>query len=284
VSASRIEFTGFKNANGPLTKRIYLRDGRIDKDDDACHMVRGTARRVVITRGMEDMADFINKMPSDEAYALGRLREDLPDQVEIVTQDRLDIARAKNPAVIARTKEFLIFKKGEPGIVLFDVDYKGAPAAIRRRLMESGGPGPLCAKFFPSSGPPLVSSAPRRAVNCGIRKRARSTRTRAASTLSSRWRMPAIFRVSSPPCTTVCGWPDRDGECARPQARSSNGRSSTNRLGRRSVLSLKVGQSSSFRSYKAPAPPLLMGAEHGRHQRDPGIDRRRNQHVQAAQG
>jgi hypothetical protein len=88
------------------------------------------------------LSTLINKLASNEAPALGRLRDDVTDCVEIVTNDELD--DTQNPAVIARTKDFLIWKEGEQGIALFDIDLKGMPEAARQRVKEKGIWATLC--------------------------------------------------------------------------------------------------------------------------------------------
>jgi len=95
-----IEVTAFRDDGGPLTKKIYLNaDGMVGNDSRQCFMSRGTAWRVELD-SVQAVADFINKMPASEAYALGGLKDGHPDSVRVVTA-----AKAKNdPAVIARTK------------------------------------------------------------------------------------------------------------------------------------------------------------------------------------
>src|SRR5262245_23755881 len=106
------EITVFeKSGGGPLTKRIALRDGKIVNNSSACRMANGSARRVKIDT-MQALADLINTFTASEAYALGRLKDGLPDHVRVVLAAKLNGAKA--PSVIARTKEYLIFKEGEP--------------------------------------------------------------------------------------------------------------------------------------------------------------------------
>jgi hypothetical protein len=98
-------------------------------------MANGTARRVKID-DMEELGNLINKFKQNEAYALGRLTDGVPGRVEVVRADRLNGATS----VIARTKEFLVFKEGKPGLVLLDIDLKGMPEAAKRRMAECGSP------------------------------------------------------------------------------------------------------------------------------------------------
>jgi hypothetical protein len=99
---------------------------------------------------MEELAGLINSMNASEAYSLGRLRDDLPDCVKVVTSDKVERARLKNPAVIARSQEYVIFKEGEPGLALIDIDFKGAPAEIRQRLIDNGGAWATLCEVLPA--------------------------------------------------------------------------------------------------------------------------------------
>jgi len=74
------EITVFEKTGGPLTKRIALRDGKIVNDSSACRMANGFARRIMIDN-VRSLADLINAFKSNEAYALGRLKDGLPDRV-----------------------------------------------------------------------------------------------------------------------------------------------------------------------------------------------------------
>ena len=50
---------------------------------------------------LEAFADLLAGMPSNQALALGRLRSDLADTVQIVTKARLDELKGEAPNVIA---------------------------------------------------------------------------------------------------------------------------------------------------------------------------------------
>src|SRR6516164_8770613 len=100
-----IELTGFTKANGPLTKRISLApDGTPKSDGSACVMARGTARRLSIAN-MGQLATVIENIRHDQAIALGTLRIGLPDNVEIVTKQKLN----GQLGVIARTGTDIVF-------------------------------------------------------------------------------------------------------------------------------------------------------------------------------
>jgi len=71
MNQCRTEFTVFEKRDGPLTKRIALRDGKIVNDSSACRMANGSARRVRLD-SMAALADLIDNFASNQAYALGR--------------------------------------------------------------------------------------------------------------------------------------------------------------------------------------------------------------------
>ena len=140
------EITVFKKSGGPLTKRLALRDRKIVNDSSACFMARGSAHRVKID-SVQALADLINNFAPNQAYALGRLKDGVPDGAKVVVADELK--DAGDPSVIARTKKYLIFKEGEPGFVLLDIDVKDMPDTVKRSIEGCGGPwGALC-KVFP---------------------------------------------------------------------------------------------------------------------------------------
>ena len=131
------EIVVFTKAGGPLTKRISLNeDGSIKKDNSAGIMARGQARRAKVA-DVEQLAALIEKLRSEQAIALGALRADLPDEVEIVTKDKLD--GQSPPNVIARTSNDIVYRKGRPAFVLLDYDTKGMPPAVAARLEALGG-------------------------------------------------------------------------------------------------------------------------------------------------
>jgi hypothetical protein len=131
------EITLFEKQGGALSKRIWLDpSGRVSSDGSACLMTQGTARRIEIA-DVRGYADLVNDCASNEALALGRLKDGLPQRVCVVTADKLN--GGSEPATIARTKQFLVFEPGAGGLVLFDFDPKGMSAAVERRLRECGG-------------------------------------------------------------------------------------------------------------------------------------------------
>jgi hypothetical protein len=142
VSEWRAEITVFEKAGGPLTKRIALVDGKPVSDASSCRMANGFARRVRID-DMQGFADLINGFSPNEAYALGRIKDGLPDRVRVIRADKLN--GVSDPAIIARTQDYLVFNKGEFGLALLDTDFKNMSPNVARRMEEVGGFwGALC--------------------------------------------------------------------------------------------------------------------------------------------
>src|SRR6516225_8836567 len=111
------EITLLRKANAqPLTKHIYLNQtGHVVSDGSACVMTSGVAGRFCFTR-IGDFAELLGQLAPDFALALGVLRDDLPNQVEIVTKRRLN--GGMTPGVVARTRDFFMFRDSTPALAL----------------------------------------------------------------------------------------------------------------------------------------------------------------------
>ncbi len=107
---SKIQITVFRSAKGQLTKLISMEAGKLKSDGSACRMASGTARRVTLD-SLASLAELLQRMPSNEAIALGRLRQGLADKVDVVLKKELN--ESKSPGIIARTREYLEFAPGE---------------------------------------------------------------------------------------------------------------------------------------------------------------------------
>jgi hypothetical protein len=144
-----IEIVVFAKSGGPLTKQITLnQDGTLHSDGSACVMVAGTARRVRLD-SLAALAQLIGGMASDEAIALGALRSDLPDDVQITTKDKLN-GSASIPNLIARSTDFIAYRPGQPAFALIDIDTKGMPQQVRERIATSGGYGAALTAVLPA--------------------------------------------------------------------------------------------------------------------------------------
>jgi len=145
-----IEITAFTSDTGPLTKKISLApDGSLVSDGSACVMSRGTAKRLRLA-GFADFARLIGGLKSNEAIALGALRSDLSDEVQVVTHKKLTELNGHAPStVIARTAGHISYHPEKSAVVLLDYDTKGMPPDVKSRVDAAGG-------FWPS----LLSVAP----------------------------------------------------------------------------------------------------------------------------
>src|SRR5262249_6012502 len=91
----------------------------------------------------QELADLTNNVTASEAYALGRLKDGVLDGAKVVVANELK--DESDPAVIARTKKYLVFKEGEPALALLDIDVKEMPDTVKRRVEKCGGAlGALC--------------------------------------------------------------------------------------------------------------------------------------------
>jgi hypothetical protein len=142
-----IEITGLWKRDGPLTKHIAVAsDGSIRSDASACVMSFGTAYRVHF-HDFAEIAPWISGLQANEALALGRLREDLPEQVNVVTKLRLTELNGRAPAdTISRSTGQINYKQGQPALALIDYDVKGMPTPVRERLGRAGGLWPKLGK------------------------------------------------------------------------------------------------------------------------------------------
>jgi hypothetical protein len=124
---SAIEITVVRKADGlPLTKRISLGpDGSLRSDGSACVMSRGTASRFGFSR-IGELAELIEQLGPDQALTLGGLRPDLPARVEVTTKRRLN--GSTRPDLVARSREYIAYRSGQPAVALIDYDIKGAIA------------------------------------------------------------------------------------------------------------------------------------------------------------
>ena len=131
-----IELTRFTKDGGPLTKQISLSpDGTLVKDASACVMTHGTAERVRVA-GVNALGALIEDLAPSQAIALGTLRPDLPDKVEVTTKKRL-VNGVARPDIIARTGANIIYRG--PAFALLDYDSKGMSPAVAAELKRAGG-------------------------------------------------------------------------------------------------------------------------------------------------
>ncbi len=134
------EIVGLTSASGLLTKRISLGDdGLLISDGSACVMAQGAAKRVRLP-GMTAFADLIGGLKSSEAIALGSLRHDLPDEVQVTTARKLaELNSSASCHTIARTAGHISYATKQPALALLDYDTKGMPATVAERVSALGG-------------------------------------------------------------------------------------------------------------------------------------------------
>jgi hypothetical protein len=118
-----IEITRRSKNGGPLTKQIKLTpDGSLISDGSACLMARGVAQRVKLD-SLREVANLIQQLESNEAIALGALRTDPPDTVDVTTQKRLaKLNGSALPNLIARNSSRITYQAGRPALALIDFD------------------------------------------------------------------------------------------------------------------------------------------------------------------
>lgn len=132
TAGSKIEITVFDKAGGPLTKVISLNaEGKVDSDGSACVMTKGSARRVVIA-DVGGFAELIGGLRPYQGIALGAMRKDLPDEVDIVIKAKLNGKKG----VIARTREYFSFREGKLALAPIDFDREGMPDDVEERIAD----------------------------------------------------------------------------------------------------------------------------------------------------
>ena len=140
-----ISVTIFEKSSGSLSKHVAIGpDGRLTSDASQCRMWEGTAKRASANTARE-FAEIVGTCTSRQALALGYLREDIPDNVPLVTKAELE----RHPNAIARTRDFIFYRKGVPAWGLIDFDTKGMPPGIAATIREAGGLWPLLCQCIP---------------------------------------------------------------------------------------------------------------------------------------
>src|SRR5262245_9646080 len=130
-----MEITVLTKADGPLTKHISLNGSEVKSDGSACVMSRALAR-LMQAADIQHLATLIEGLQSSQAIALGAMRPDLPDEVEVTTKKQLN--GEARPDLIARTGSNILYREKQPAPVLLDFDQKGMPPEVRERINELG--------------------------------------------------------------------------------------------------------------------------------------------------
>ena len=136
-----IELTKFVKTDGTksavLTKIAYVdkASGKIRIDGSHCRMSYWRAHRLLVP-SVHALAEAINSLQSNEAIAIGTLKEGVADGARVVI--KRDLPKTETADRIARTKDFVIFPEYGAGYMLFDVDTKGMPQPVRDRVAALG--------------------------------------------------------------------------------------------------------------------------------------------------
>ena len=118
-----------------MSKRISLdQQGALRSDGSHCLMVKGTAVRAPASTAI-DLAEIIAGCSSEEAIALGALKDGLPNSVPITVPAKIE----DNPGAITRSRDFIDYHPGTPAWGLIDFDTKGTPAHVSARIEAAGG-------------------------------------------------------------------------------------------------------------------------------------------------
>jgi len=118
-----------------MSKRISLTDdGKLRSDGSECRMTTGTAARAFAGTATA-LARIIETCHSDQAIALGALSDGFVSPVSITTKRRVD----QHPGSIARTHDFINYRRGSPAWALIDFDTKGMPEEVKTKINATGG-------------------------------------------------------------------------------------------------------------------------------------------------
>ena len=131
-------------------------------DGSACVMTGGAAERVKVA-GVDTLGALIESLAPSQALALGTLRADLPDKVEVATKKTL-VNGVARPDVIARTGANIVYHG--PAFALLDFDTKGMPAGVAAELQRLGGFWPALVTVLPALGD--VARVTRRSTSAGL--------------------------------------------------------------------------------------------------------------------
>src|SRR5258707_2691495 len=128
-------------------------------------MSRGTARRVPIA-SIEEFAALTANLTSTQAWAMGALRDGLPDEVRVIVKAKLDQRTQPSDSIIARTTEFLTFRPGRPALLPIDFDTKGMPPTVAEKLKD----GLLAALTAVLPDAAITGRVTRRSTSAGLRR------------------------------------------------------------------------------------------------------------------
>jgi hypothetical protein len=134
---SRPEITLIKKtgASPVMSKRISLDEqGNVRSDGSKCLMAEGIATRAKAETAA-DLAKHMAACGTDQAIALGKLRDDIAVPAKITSLAKLK----DSPSAIARTREYIDYPVEGPAWVLIDFDTKGMPPKVAAFIEAAGG-------------------------------------------------------------------------------------------------------------------------------------------------
>jgi len=118
-----------------MSKRISLtNDGKLRSDGSECRMISGTANRALAGTATA-LSRIIASCRSDQAVALGVLKQELPESVDVTIPNRL----GKHPGAITRSRSCIDYRRGISAWCLIDFDTKGMPKEVSARIEAAGG-------------------------------------------------------------------------------------------------------------------------------------------------
>ena len=89
---------------------------------------------------MQELAELIETLTSFEAIALGALRADLPDDVKVVTKEKIaELNGIARPDIIARTGANIVYAAGDRRSCCWTTISKGMPPRVAAELKRRGG-------------------------------------------------------------------------------------------------------------------------------------------------
>ena len=167
-------------------------------------MAEGSAARVFCDT-LEDLKKAIEGCTSNQALAIGRLKDGLPSPVQIVCKGKL----SKHPGAISRSLDHFELADG-PSACLLDIDLKGAPAGL----------DPIAALTQVLPDLDFIAYVERASTSSGISDGSPPIPDQ-PGVISTCWsKISATFPASFVPFKTVCGSPASVGATSHPSVGS----------------------------------------------------------------
>jgi hypothetical protein len=234
------EITLLVSTGGPLTKRIALNAaGEAVSSSDRCCLSSGYAYRVSVADA-DALARVFAGMTSEEALAMGELRDGLPDAVYVTTKSRLMNGTAATN-IIARTATDIIYRNA-PGFSFIDFDSKGMPGEVRNRLDQIGGVEAALYSILPELA--TTAQLKRASTSAGLYRTDTGQQFPGSGGIHLYLAVtnPLTIRASCERCTSAAGSQGMAGTCLARRGHSWSARSSTGSSAAPSTYVLKGRQ------------------------------------------